>query len=158
MLKLFLLLVSFAAYGQATINAPAVALDATGTTAVLAWMSGQTTGIQTALAAPVAPGDTQITVASGQGLNNAVLSIGAEHVQVTARSGNTLTVTRGTNGTTPGTHAAGATVAEMKYKTLNALGRQMILDSLRQIVRQQRQASITAAQAAVDAEAAAAVQ
>lgn len=157
---LILILAAGTIFAQATINAPAVTLDADGANAVRAWMSTQSTGIQTTLASPISAADTTITVANGQGINaNAVIAIGAEHVQVTARSGNILTVTRASNGSTAASAAAGATVTEMRYRTMNALAKQVVVDVLRSIVRQ---AEIKAAQesaaAAAETKATASVQ
>lgn len=158
-MKYLLLIASIAAYGQATINAPSVALDANGTAALATWMSGQTTNVSTKLASGISAVAVTLTVADAQGIGaNAVILIDAEHVQVTAKSGNTLTVTRGANGTAPAIHATEAQVAELKYKTFNAVGKAIIVDAMRAIVRQQRQAAINAAVAQANAETEAAVQ
>jgi hypothetical protein len=152
-------LISIAAYGQATINAPAVTLDANGSSAVTAFMSVQTTGVSTTLAAPVLVGDTTITLSSGAGFGAAsAISINGEHMQVTAKAGAVLTVTRGVNGTTAAAQANGATVVEMKYKTINALGKAIIVDKLQRVARDYLNAAVLAAAAASDASAMAAVQ
>lgn len=158
LLSFFLL--SFAAFSQATINAPAVTLDADGATAIRSWMATQGTGTQTKLSAPVTASATAITVASGQGIAvNSVVSIGSEHMQVTARDGRNLTVTRGFNGTVPNSYPEGAAITEMKYRTLNGLARTIVVENLRQIIRQNE---ISAAQEAVnkaaEAKAATAIQ
>lgn len=161
MKQLFLsLFVTAAAFAQAAINAPAVTLDAEGAAAIRSWMATQGTGTQTQLAAPVGAADTTIQVVSGQGIGpNSVIGIGAEHILVVSRDRNTLTVTRGQNGSTAAAYSAGANVIEMKYRTFNALGRQIIIETLRQILRitevQQAQA---AAQAAADRKAQSSVQ
>lgn len=161
-MKHLLLFLSMAAlaFAQATINAPAVQMDADGAASVRLWMTTQGTGTQTQLAAPVGAADTTIQVVSGQGIQpNSVIGIGAEHILVVSRERNTLTVTRGQNGSTAAAYSAGANVTEMKYRTFAALGRQIIVETLRQIVRiaeiQQAQA---AAQAAADSKAQASVQ
>jgi hypothetical protein len=71
----------------------------------------------TSLIAPVAQGDTTITVyeanpsALSQFVRNAQVKIGGEIMNITARSGNLLTVTRGYLGTTAAAHAVGSSVA-----------------------------------------------
>ena len=146
---LILILAAASTFAQATINAPAVTLDADGATAIRTWMSTQSTGIQTTLAAPISAAATTITVTNGQGIgNNATIAIGAEHIQVTNRVGNTLTVTRGANGSTAASASAGVSVTELRYRTMNALAKQVVVDVLRSIVKQ---AEIKAAQEAADA-------
>jgi hypothetical protein len=57
------------------------------------------------------PGDNTLTVTSATGLNvGDYIRIGNELITITSIAGNDLTVTRGSLGTTPGTHANGATV------------------------------------------------
>jgi len=160
MKTLLFLLATTVCFAQATINAPAVTLDADGTVAVQTWMAGQSTGIQTTLSAPISAAATTITVASGLGIgNNAVIAIGNEHIQVTNRTGNTLTVTRGANGTTAASALSGATVTELRYRSMNALAKQVVVDVLRQIVRQaELKAAADAAANAAETKAAAAVQ
>jgi pectate lyase len=158
LLSLFLL--SVAAFSQATVNAPAVTLDAEGAAAIRSWMATQGTGTQTTLSAPVTATATVITVASSQGFAvNSVVSVGSEHMQVTARDGRNLTVTRGFNGTVAGSYLEGAAVTEMKYRTLNGLAKTIVVENLRQIIRQNE---INAAQDAVnkaaEAKAATAIQ
>jgi hypothetical protein len=150
------LLLSVAAYGQQTINAPAVSLDATGAAAVQSWMSGQTTGVSTTLAVTLAPGDTSVTLTSATGFAaGSAITIDGEHMQASARTANVLTVTRGVNGTTAAAHTSGAAVAEMKYKTINALGKSIIVDTLKQIVA--AYSTVTAPVATAQATATAAV-
>lgn len=151
---------SLSCFAQATINAPAITLDADGANAVRSWMTTQSTGIQTTLAAPISAADTTITVASGQGINgSAVIAIGTEHIQVTNRSGNTLTVTRAANGTTAASATAGAAVVELRYRNMNAMAKQFVVDVLRQVVRQvEIKAAAEAAAIAAEAKAMAAVQ
>ena len=137
-MKLLLLsLLSLSMFGQTTINAPSVTVDAAGTTAILSWMAGQAASKPRKLMEAITAGSTQITVDDGAGIGNAaVIAIDGEHMAVANRSGNKITVTRGSNGTTAASHSAGAEVIEMKYKTLNALGKSIIIDALRNIVEQ----------------------
>lgn len=136
-MKTLLFLASMAAYGQSVINAPAVNLDINGNSAVLLWMSTQGTGKATTVPGSITAIATTITVASAADfVTPNVIAIGAEHINVASKAGNVLTVTRGYNGTTAAIHAAAAPVTEMKYKTLNNLGKQIIVDTLKQIVRQ----------------------
>lgn len=160
-MKLALFLIASAAFAQTTVNAPAVTLDATGSAALITWMAGQGTGTITTVTEPVLIGATTITVDVSSGIPiNAVISLGTEHLLVTAKVGKVLTVTRGHNGSTAAAYATGATVTEMKYRTFNALGRQIIIDTMRQIVAQHAplNASITTATAVKDAAVAGAVQ
>lgn len=153
-------LLALSAFGQATINAPAITLNAESTTAVLAWMSTQAARPNTTLSGAVLVGDLTITVADGTGFGaGSVIAIDSEHLTVTARSGGTLTVTRGTNGTTPAAHANRAPVTELKYKTLNQLGKAIVVEALQSIIeRQEFQAAQAAAVTAAKAKAAAGVQ
>jgi len=159
-MKYLLLLASLAVYGQATINAPAITLDATGSTHVLAWMAGQGTGITQTLGSDISAVATSITLVSAQGIGaSAVISIGTEHISVTSKAGNVLTVVRGANGTTAASALSGASVTEMKYKSLNQLGKDIIVDALRKIVRQQSLAApIATAEANADVATVAAVK
>lgn len=150
---------AMAVFSQSVINAPAVTLDANGTAAITAWMSGQTTGVQTKLVSGISAVAVTLTVENSQGIGaNAAIVIDGEHIQVTAKNGNVLTVTRGANGTTAAIHATDTQVQELKYKTFNALGKAIIVDAMRGIVRQQRQAAINAAVQQANAETEAAVQ
>jgi len=65
---------------------------------------------------------------------------------------------RGANGTTAASALTGANVVELKYKTLNAMGKQIMVDALRQIVRQQNRAALATAEANAEVAAVAAVQ
>lgn len=159
-MKTLLILLSLTAYGQVTINAPAVTLNANGTTAIIAWMSTQLDNGKGNLASDIDDVQTTITLNNTTGLGGAAMAliIDGEHMQVTARNGAVYTVTRGVNGTTATAHSVDANVRELKFKTLNAVGKQMILDAMRSIVRQHRQAAISAAVVTVEAESIAAVQ
>lgn len=159
MKTLILIAASVAAFSQATVNAPAVTLDANGTAALTAWMAGQTTGVNTKLTSGISAVAVTLTVADSTGIGaNSVIVIDSEHIQVTAKTGSVLTVTRGANGTTAAIHATDAPVHELKYRTFNALGKAIIIDAMRAIVRQNRQAAINAAIATANAETDAAVQ
>ena len=161
-MKLVLIaLLASAAFAQTTINAPAVTLDATGSAALIAWMAGQGTGTITTVTAPVLIGDTTITVDVAVGIPiNGVISLGTEHLLVTAKAAKVLTVTRAVNGSTAAAYATGATVTEMKYRTFNALGKAMIVNTLRQIVDTYAPlvATVAAATATKDAAVVGAVQ
>lgn len=141
-----LFFLSVSAFAQATINAPAVNLNAESTTAVLAWMGTQHARPSTAASLAVLIGDLTITVADSTGMDpGSVLSIGSEHVLVTARVGQVLTVTRGFNGTTAAAHAIRTPIAELKYRTLNGLGKAVVVEALQRIIEHQE---FTAAQSA----------
>ena len=81
-------------------------------------------------------------------------------VTVTAKTGAVLTVTRGSLGTTPAAYTAGTEAKEAKYRSYNALGKQIIVDALKQIVVNSAglNAPIIAATATKDATVEAAVQ
>lgn len=137
MKTIILTLINLAAFAQANINAPAVSLDSGSASAILSWMANQAASKPRKLMTTISASDTQIVVDSGTGIGNAaVIAIEGEHMAVASRTGNTITVTRGSNGTTAASHSAGVEVIEMKYKTLNALGRSIIVDALRSIVEQ----------------------
>lgn len=160
MKTLLLLLLSLAAYGQATINAPAIRLDATATGAVTRWIISQSNSTTT-LAGGIDASTTAIVVSNFVGAGaNAALGIDGEIVQCSARTGTTYTCARGQQGTTAATHASGATVTELKYKTLNQAGAVLMQGQLRSIVRNDAtvQAAIVAAQAAAEATVTAGVQ
>ena len=160
MKTLFLLLLSITAYGQQTINASAIALDATATGAVTRWMIGQSDGTSN-LAAGIDASTTSIVVVSFQGAGaSAALGIDGEIVQCTVRTGTTYTCARGQQGTTAATHASGAPVYQLKYKTLNQAGTALMQGQLRSIVRNDAavQAAVAAAQAAAEATVTAGVQ
>lgn len=160
-MKLILtLILAISAYGQATINAPAVTIDAAGTAAVLKWMGSQAASKPTELVGSITAGATTLTLKNPQGIGaNAMLSIGDEHLQVTAKNGTVYTVTRGANGTTAAAHAAGDEVTEMRYKTLNAAARSFIIDRLTDIYeRSETDTGTTAAVIAAKAKARSGVQ
>lgn len=131
-MKLLLpIIFSMFAFGQTVVNAPAVTIDAAGATAVLKWMGSQAASKPTELVGSISDTATTLTLKQPQGIGaNAVLNIGTEHLQVTAKNGAVYTVTRGANGTTATAHAAGDEVTEMRYKTLNAAARGFIVDRI----------------------------
>lgn len=160
MKTILLLLLPLAAYGQATINASSIALDSTATGAITRWMIGQSNST-TALASGIDASTTAIVVSNFVGAGaNAALGIDGEIVQCSVRTGTTYTCARGQQGTTAATHASGATVTELKYKTLNQAGTALMQGQLRSIVRNDStvQAAIVAAQAAAAAAATTGVQ
>lgn len=153
MKALFLLILSIAAYGQATINAPAITLDAPSTAALTRWMISQSNSTTT-LASGIDAVTTTVVVSNFVGAGaNAALGIDGEIFQCSARTGNTYTCTRAQQGTAAATHASGATVTELKYKTLNAADKELLLGKIRGIVRDDAtvQAAIIAATAAAEA-------
>ncbi|CAB4165968.1 hypothetical protein UFOVP836_6 [uncultured Caudovirales phage] len=120
-----------------------------------------TSGVVTSAAALTTTGTT-LHVADGAGLNaGSVLAINSsEHVTVTARNGKTLTVTRATNGSTAAAASEGATVYEMKDKTINAYGKSLMVLWINTITRRSAavRAGIVAAEASADAAAGLAAQ
>jgi hypothetical protein len=160
MRTLILFFTSIAAYAQVTVNAPSITIDSNANAAhVLTWMSGQTTNVSTKLTSGIDAVTTSVTVDSATGIAaNSVIVIDTEHIGVASVAGNVLTVQRGYNGTTAATHAASATVKELKYRTVNLLAKALVIDGLRAIVRQGKQTAVSAAQSTVDSETTAAVQ
>lgn len=171
-MKYLLLIASIVAYGQATINAPAIQLTATGQAAVMDYLNSQRTGVQTKLSEDITASTTTFQVESGQGISvGATLLIDAEHVSVTARTGRSVTVTRGFNGTTAAAHLTDADIRELRYRTMNALAGFWVRNQLRGIVENypplnapivqaiaERDAAIATVRAAKDAAIQAAVQ
>lgn len=157
-MKLFIAaLFALSAFGQATVNPPAIQLDAAGATYILNWMSGipakDALGAlkqpSTTLAVAINASATSVTVAAGNGLSaGATINIGLEHMQVTARAGQVLTVIRGFNGTVAASHAIGDVTQELEHKTLNTLGKAIVQASMRQIIANQRGQALNAAAAA----------
>ena len=159
-MKLLLAILSVAAYGQATINASAIPLDALATGAMTRWMISQSNSTTT-LSTGINASTTSIVVSNFVGAGAAAaLGINGEIVQCSARTGTTYTCARGQQGTTAAAHASGATVTELKYKTLNQAGTVLMQGQVRHIVRNDSIVStaIATAQAEVEAAVAAAVQ
>jgi hypothetical protein len=92
-----------------------IARGASGTTAAAhslgATVSNTSLTVATQLSAAITNVATTCVVANATGIvNTQLLLIDAEYVQVTGISGNTLTITRGQNGTTAAAHSSGAAV------------------------------------------------
>lgn len=158
-MKLILIaLLAIAAYGQTTVNASSVSLDATATGALARWMMGQTTpGVAPTLSVAVDSATTAFSLSSGSGLGatSALVLGGVEIVQCTAKpTGSTFTCTRGQIGTTAVSHAQGVTVRELIYKTPNQAGTELMRGQLRSIMRADPVVTAAIAAAAAAAEAA----
>ena len=135
------------------INAPAITLDDPSAAIILSWMAGQGTGTVTTITSPVASSAISVTVDNAVGIPvNAVISLGIEHLLVTAKVGKVLTVARGHNSTVAASYLSGTLVTELKYKTLNALGKSIVVNALKPIVANTTAiAGVAAANAAADA-------
>lgn len=157
---IILTFLTLSAFAQATINAPAITLNGESTTAVLAWMGTQAARPNTTLTQAALVGDATVTVADGTGLGaGSMIAIDSEHMLVTARAGTVLTVTRAQNGTTAAAHANRSPVTDMKHKTLNQLGKAIVVETLQRIIElQEFQAAQATAATAAKAKAAAGVQ
>jgi len=136
------------AFGQITVNVPALNVSADGTAALYAWMIGQQ-GTTTFLSDNCAAGDLTIRVEDASGINitaNSVLLIGGEVVTVTAKAARVLTVTRASLGTEAAAHKgriatknedgslnvvnAGDLVTVLKHRSPQLAMRQWIVDKM----------------------------
>ena len=123
------------AYAQSVVNVTSINLDAASVAAIAAWMSTQRAVPSPNITVAAALNDTKITVSKTTGITtSSAISIDGEHMDVKVINGNDLTVTRGFNGTAKATHATNAEVVVMKYRVINDLGRQMVVDGFRNIV------------------------
>jgi hypothetical protein len=135
MKTLILLIASVSSFAQATINAPAITLDAESSAVILDWMTTQLDSPPMKLMNDMTANSPAVDVEKLTKVSvNSVIAIGSEHMVVNSINGNKLMVTRGYNGTTKATHAGMDTVNVLLYPTLNQLGKQLIVNALRQIV------------------------
>lgn len=115
------------------VNPPAVSLNDEAVTAIHGWMITLITSQPTKLAASVDNVVTTITVEDGSGLNNKVIRIDNEAMTVTNRTGKTLTVTRGSLGTTPVNHSKDAQLGVLMYADIRALTKGLVISNLKTI-------------------------
>lgn len=89
------------------------------------WMSDNLNSNRATVAADAAAADTQITVGDGEGEKfriNALVVAGEEYLQVTAINGDTITVTRGFDGTTAAAIAEGSEIRIVARPQLEGAG------------------------------------
>jgi len=115
------------------VNPPAVSLNDEAVTAIHGWMITLITSQPTKLAAGIDNVVTTITVENGSGLNNKVIRIDNEAMTVTTRTGKTLTVTRGSLGTTPVNHLKDAQLGVLMYEDIRALTKGLVISNLKTI-------------------------
>ena len=118
---------------RTTVNPPAVSLNDEAVTAIHGWMITLITSQPTKLAAGIDNVVTTITVEDGSGLNNKVIRIDNEAMTVTTRTGKTLTVTRGSLGTTPVNHLKDAQLGVLMYENIRALTKGLVISNLKTI-------------------------
>ncbi len=150
-------------FAQTTINPPAITISSDAARILRGWMSAQITQPRTELTAAAGVADTTLVVADSSAIDaNTMLDIAGEHVLVTAKEENTLTVVRGSNGTTPAAASAGALVGVMEFRTMNQAVRALMVRAMRDIIRRAElralETATAAAAQAAEAKTAAAVQ
>jgi hypothetical protein len=169
-MKILILLVASATaiLAQTTVNIPALTISAEGTAAINATFAKIfVDGAQPiSLTAPVAVGDTTISVVSTAGVAaTSAIVIGAEAMKISAKTATAFNVTRAYYGTTAVAHAQTENANELKYPTLQRaffaviasfVGDQM--DTAASSTISAQNAVISAAQAAKTAAKTAAVQ
>src|SRR5690348_11701514 len=163
------LLVSLAAFGQTTVNLGPV-LNSEGLTAVQTWITQRIVSSPSTLNGAIGAATTSIVVADGTQftVNQSILvgaGAGAEAMNISAISTNTLTVIRGILGTTASVHANLAPVSILQYPTVAALFKADIAKLVAAIIDQigsptvnTQLTTISTAQAAITAAKTAAVQ
>ena len=130
----FALILAASAYSQTVVNVPSLTVSADATAAVQNWMLTQTSGTVKLVGAILAT-DLALKVDDATGIgNNDELLVDGEAVVVTNKTGKTLTITRADLGTTATAHADGAPVSILKYKSIKTLFRQIIIDTVGQIM------------------------
>jgi hypothetical protein len=160
---LLILLLSLASYGQTVINPTSFTVNSTLLGALARWMMGQTTpNVAPTLTIAVDAATTTFQLSSGTGLGaTSALVIDNEIVQCTAKpTGSSFTCTRAQVGTAAASHAVGAVVKELIYKTPATASGAFAKDKMIEIALRDSviTADIAAAQAAAVATVVAGVQ
>lgn len=118
-----------------TVNPAAIVVNDEAAAAIYKWMRGQTAnGNGVALVGAIDAVATAAKVNKGAGLRPKALLIDDEVVEVTARTGDDLTITRGMLGTVAAAHEDGAKVTVLKYATLKELCGAILFAKLREIL------------------------
>jgi hypothetical protein len=117
------------------VNPSAITLSDDAEAAIYAWMRGQIGDpADRVLANAITAEATTATANSGVGLRPKALLIDDEVVEVTARTGNILTITRGMLGTVAAPHDAGAKIAVLKHATVRELCGTLLTGKLREVL------------------------
>lgn len=167
---LFIIIFALAAgvagvFGQTVVNVKSLTLSPEATTAVNSFMVTQVAA-STGLSGSITAAAMTVLVDDGAVMNGSdIIRIDGEAMQITAKNGKTLTVTRASLGTTAAVHADKAIVQVLKYKTpallfqahLTTLVGQ-IMDQVGYSTKATQDAVISTAQAAKDVAKAGAVQ
>lgn len=161
-----LLLFAVGLQAQTVVNVKSLTISADATAAIQAWMVTQTTGANTGLNGAIDASTTSVTVADGSVMGGTdIIVIDGEAMQITAKTGKSLTVTRAALGTVAATHADKALVGVLKYKTMALLFQAHIANMVASIMdvagyptKATQDAIIATAQAAKAAAVSAAVQ
>lgn len=137
------------------LTTPDINLNPAATDAFIAWLTQQSTKVNSPLAADISAGATTltVTVANWQPAINSMIGVENEIMLVTAKSGSTLTVTRGRATTTAVAHLAGALVRELRYQTKEEAAAGLMKQFLKQLLVNDPtlNAPVLAAQATRDA-------
>lgn len=167
-LTLSILLVFFmaSAVGQVAVNVRSLTVSSDGIAALNNFMVTQVNDIQTGLTDALDAVSTSVRVDDGSVMvGTDIIKIGGEAMQITAKTGRNLTVTRGVLGTTAASHTANSPVQILKYKTYALLFQAHITNMVSHIMdtygyptKATQDAVIATAKAAKDAAVAGAVQ
>lgn len=165
-LSILLVLVTAFATAQVAVNVKSLTVSADGIAALNHFMVTQVNDIQTGLTDALDAVSTSVRVDDGAVMvGTDIIKIGGEAMQITAKTGRNLTVTRAALGTTAATHSAHDPVQVLKYKTYALLFQAHIINMVSQIMdtygyptKATQDAVIATAKAAKDAAVAGAVQ
>lgn len=130
------LVVTSLTFAQGVVVNPApITITTEAQTAIHTWMIGQTNGItDRTIVDAIDDTATTATANNGVGLRPKALLIDNEVVLVTARTGNVLTITRGTLGTTAAPHVAGSKITVLKHATMRELVGTLLIGKLREVI------------------------
>ena len=165
-MPILLALLMASAMGQVAVNVKSLTVSADGVAALNNFMVTQVKDTQTGLTNSIDAVTTSVRVDDGSVMvGTDVIKIDGEAMQITAKSGRDLTVTRAVFGTTAATHTSHDPVQVLKYKTYALLFQSHIVNMVSQIMdtygyptKATQDAVIATAKAAKDAAVAGAVQ
>ncbi len=142
---IFLLLTSSIVFSQTTVNLPTVNVSADATASINLFLPEKFSGNNTTLTSSVGVGDTTLNVATttGIGTSNMLIRIDDEVLTVTAKTINTLTVTRASIGTAAANHSNGIVVRELQYKSFASLFLALIREQVAEIMELKPTGAIT---------------
>lgn len=125
------------------VNPAPITIGDDAESAIYSWMRGQLNGpLDRSLLTAIDAVATTATANNGVGLRPKALLIDQEVVEVTARTGNVLTITRGVLGTTAAAHEAGAKITVLKHASLKELAGALLRGKLQEILSQSPTAQI----------------